>query len=111
MSPATFASSIINWLRSGYPQGVPDHDYLPLFALLASRMTVEQLNDVAILLEGTASPTSATAIREAIGTVTGGEAKDIDVANVLAHLEETAGAPPAYHEPTAAERAAELPGV
>lgn len=111
MSPATFASSIINWLRSGYPQGVPDHDYLPLFALLASRMTVEQLNDVAILLEGTASPTSATAIREAIGTVTGGEVKDIDVANVLAHLEETAGAPPAYHEPTAAERAAELPGV
>jgi hypothetical protein len=106
MSALNFASSIINWLRSGYPQGVPDQDYLPLFALLASRLTTEQLNDVAILLEGTAPPASAAAIRAAIGTVTEGEANDVDVANVRAHLEAEAGPPPAYHEPSAAERGA-----
>jgi hypothetical protein len=110
VSPATFASSIINWLRSGYPQGVPDHDYLPLFALLASRLTTEQLNDVAILLEGDASSATAAAIRAAIETVTDGDVHDVDIANVRAHLEATAGAPPAYHEPTAAERGAELSG-
>jgi hypothetical protein len=37
--------------------------------------------------------------------VTDGEVHDVDVANVRAHLE-AAGAPPAYHEPSAAEREA-----
>lgn len=93
MASTAFASSIINWLRAGYPEGVPDHDYLPLFALLASRLTIEQLNDVAVLLEGSAAPASAAAIRNAIALVTDGEASDVDVANVRAHLESIADAP------------------
>ena len=32
-------SSIIGWLRAGYPEGVPDVDYIPLFALLGSQLT------------------------------------------------------------------------
>ena len=32
-------NSIITWLRAGYPEGVPDVDYLPLFALLGSELT------------------------------------------------------------------------
>jgi hypothetical protein len=105
---SSFAASIIKWLRSGYPEGVPDRDYIPLFALLASQLTVEQLNDVAILLEGTAPPASAAAIRDAVALVNDGQAKDVDVANVRMHLE-AAGTPPAYHEPTAAERSASPP--
>ena len=32
-------NSIVTWLRAGYPEGVPDVDYLPLFALLGSELT------------------------------------------------------------------------
>jgi Protein of unknown function (DUF3349) len=30
------------FLRAGYPEGVPQHDYLPLFALLARKLTSEE---------------------------------------------------------------------
>ena len=25
---------IVDWLRAGYPNGIPERDYVPLFALL-----------------------------------------------------------------------------
>lgn len=34
MSISEFLQKIIDWLRKGYPEGVPEHDYIPLFALL-----------------------------------------------------------------------------
>jgi Protein of unknown function (DUF3349) len=30
-------------LRAGYPEGVPDVDYIPLFALLGSRLTNDEV--------------------------------------------------------------------
>jgi hypothetical protein len=100
-----FASSVIKWLRSGYPEGVPEHGYLPLFALLASTLTTEQLDDVAVLLDDAAPIASTAAIRAAIATITDDVVHDVDVANVRCHIQ-SAGLPPADHEPTAAERAA-----
>lgn len=43
-----FLSSIVSWLRTGYPDGVPDNDYLPILALLSSRgLTAEEVAMVA----------------------------------------------------------------
>jgi hypothetical protein len=39
-------SRVIEWLRAGYPEGVPEHDYIPLFALLGSQLTNEDVNRV-----------------------------------------------------------------
>ena len=32
-------NKIVDWLRAGYPDGVPNVDYIPLFALLGSQLT------------------------------------------------------------------------
>ena len=37
-------NKIIEWLRAGYPEGVPDVDYVPLFALLGSQLTNNEVN-------------------------------------------------------------------
>jgi hypothetical protein len=79
-------SSIIGWLRAGYPEGVPDVDYVPLFALLASQLTDAEVAAIAGELENSSDPDSAEAIREAIVTVTNGKALDSDVARVRAKL-------------------------
>jgi hypothetical protein len=42
-----FLSAIVSWLRAGYPEGVPQNDYLPLLALLARRLTTEEVKIVA----------------------------------------------------------------
>ena len=79
-------SSIITWLRAGYPEGVPDVDYIPLFALLASELTDSDVNAIAEELESSTNPQSAQAIRDAIKSVTDGKASDSDVARVRAKL-------------------------
>jgi len=40
-------SSLVGWLRAGYPQGVPERDYIPLVAVLARRLTPEEVRAVA----------------------------------------------------------------
>jgi Protein of unknown function (DUF3349) len=79
-------SSIIGWLRAGYPEGVPDVDYVPLFALLASQLTDADVAAIGEELENSSNPDSAQAIREAIRTVTNGKALDSDVNRVRARL-------------------------
>ncbi|NYD99655.1 putative metal-dependent HD superfamily phosphohydrolase [Kineosphaera limosa] len=39
-------SRILNWLRVGYPQGIPERDFLPLFALLSRRLSDEDARDL-----------------------------------------------------------------
>jgi hypothetical protein len=41
-----FLTSIVNWLRAGYPDGVPSSDYIPLVALLARRLTADEVRRV-----------------------------------------------------------------
>lgn len=36
----------INWVRAGYPNGVPDQDYIPLMALLRRRLSDEEVEDL-----------------------------------------------------------------
>ncbi|MCV7260491.1 DUF3349 domain-containing protein [Mycobacterium shimoidei] len=42
-----FLSSIVAWLRAGYPDGVPETDYIPLLALLSRRLTNDEVKEVA----------------------------------------------------------------
>jgi len=79
-------SAIVGWLRAGYPDGVPYNDYLPLFALLASQLTDDEVKAVADNLADSTDADSAEAIRQAIESVTHNTPQDSDVARVRAHL-------------------------
>ncbi len=47
MTTTSLIGSILNWLRAGYPDGVPGADRVPLLALLrATPLTEEQVNEV-----------------------------------------------------------------
>ena len=45
-TPAVVAK-IVGWLRAGYPEGVPQHDYIPLFALLGTELTNDEVTLIA----------------------------------------------------------------
>jgi hypothetical protein len=79
-------SKIIGWLRAGYPEGVPDVDYIPLFALLGSQLTEDEVRAIADELATSIDPDSAPAIKAAIATVTHNPPHDSDVARVRARL-------------------------
>jgi Protein of unknown function (DUF3349) len=81
-------SKIVGWLRAGYPEGVPDVDYIPLFALLGSQLTNEEVNLIANELSAVADPESQEAIKKAIADVTNTQPKVSDVNRVRARLAE-----------------------
>jgi hypothetical protein len=99
MALPPFLSSIIGWLRAGYPEGVPDVDYIPLFALLGSQLTDKEVHEIGEELASESDPDSAQAIRDAIKSVTHQQANDADVARVRSRLA-AGGWPLAKFEPT-----------
>ncbi|HVT68123.1 MAG TPA: DUF3349 domain-containing protein [Trebonia sp.] len=87
MAVPPFLGKIIDWLRAGYPQGVPEHDYIPLFALLGSHLTNDEMAQIADELAFSADPESADAIKKAISAVTTTtHPSEADVNRVRAHL-------------------------
>jgi hypothetical protein len=42
-----FLTKIVAWIRAGYPDGVPNPDQVPLFALLRRRLSDEEVIAVA----------------------------------------------------------------
>jgi hypothetical protein len=79
-------SSIVGWLRAGYPEGVPEHDYIPLFALLSRQLSEVQVNEIADELAGSSDPVTAEAVHQAAAAVVDGQLLDSDVARVSARL-------------------------
>ena len=77
---------VVDWLRAGYPEGVPDVDYIPLFALLGSELSNNDVELIAEDLADSADPASAEAIRKAISAVTNTKPSDADVNRVRARL-------------------------
>jgi hypothetical protein len=73
---------VVDWLRAGYPEGVPDVDYIPLFALLGSELSNHDVE----LIADDPDPQSAEAIRKAIAAVTNTKPSDADVNRVRARL-------------------------
>jgi Protein of unknown function (DUF3349) len=80
--------SIVEWLRAGYPEGVPAGDYLPLFALLGSHLSDDDINVIAAELESSSDPATAETIREALREKSDRKPLGIDVARVRARLAE-----------------------
>jgi hypothetical protein len=81
-----FVSRVIGWLRAGYPEGVPQQDYQPLFALLGSQLTNDEVTLIADDLAFSADPESAEAIKTAISNITHTPVHDSDIARVRSHL-------------------------
>jgi hypothetical protein len=79
-------ASVIAWLRAGYPEGVPEHDYIPLFALLGRQLPTVDVNAIAQELVSTGDPASERSIRAAITAATHEPPSDSDVARVSARL-------------------------
>ena len=87
MALPDFLTKIVGWLRAGYPEGVPEHDYMPLFALLGSQLTNDEVTLIADELSFSADPGSAEAIKEAISAITHNpEVHESDINRVRAHL-------------------------
>jgi len=81
-------ANVVGWLREGYPAGVPEHDYVPLFALLRRTLTEQEVEDVAVAVvqQHDRGPISHEAIEELVARTTAQEALDQDVARVRAVL-------------------------
>ncbi|MCW2523874.1 MAG: hypothetical protein JWO63_2209 [Frankiales bacterium] len=77
---------IVAFLRAGYPDGVPERDYVPLFALLARQLSEDEVRQVATELAAFEGEASAPLIRSAITEVTHEHASDHDIARVSAKL-------------------------
>jgi hypothetical protein len=60
MNAKTLLASILDWLRAGYPEGVPGPDRVPLLALLrATPLTEDQIKDVIRNITAADSPAIA----------------------------------------------------
>lgn len=87
LSLPPFLSAVVDWLRAGYPEGVPERDYVPLLALLARRLTAEEVAVVAAQLRDEGRlPITNTDIGELIMGITDELPRREDVARVRAQL-------------------------
>ena len=82
----SFLAKVVSWLRAGYPDGVPEHDYFLLIALLGSQLTDDEVTLVAGDLAFSSSPQSAQEIKKAISAITRTTVSDSDIARVRSHL-------------------------
>lgn len=83
-----FLASIIEWLRAGYPEGVPEQDYVPLLALLQRRLSDDEVDQVAdALIENGDLPIDKTDIAVLITKIINEMPLESDVDRVRRHLE------------------------
>ncbi|AYF75782.1 DUF3349 domain-containing protein [Nocardia yunnanensis] len=87
MALSELLARIVAWLRAGYPQGVPDTDYLPLLAMLATRLSEDQLRQVAaeLIVLGAVPPDRAD-VGVLITKLTDEMPRESDLERVRAHL-------------------------
>ncbi|AYJ51013.1 DUF3349 domain-containing protein [Rhodococcus sp. P1Y] len=87
MAVPAFLSSILEWLRVGYPEGVPDADYVPLLALLARRLSDDEVQSVMdALISGGQLPADKAGIAVTITKVTNEMPRDEDISRVRSRL-------------------------
>ncbi|MGY4098845.1 DUF3349 domain-containing protein [Nocardia sp. R16R-3T] len=87
MALSDLLTRIVAWLRAGYPHGVPDPDYVPLFALLARRLPEADVRHVAdALIEQGAIPADRVDVGVLITELTNEMPLESDIARVRAHL-------------------------
>jgi len=96
-----FLASVVGWLRAGYPEGVPASDYIPLLAVLARRLSPEEVQTVADELRSSGQlPVDNIDIGTVITKVTNELPREEDVVRVRTRLAH-GGWPLADPRPTA----------
>jgi hypothetical protein len=82
-----FLSAIIDWLRAGYPDGVPESDYIPLLTLLRRRVSDDEVRRIATELADTGDlPTDTVDIGVMITKITNDMPSETDISRVRARL-------------------------
>lgn len=77
---------VVGWLRAGYPDGVPQQDYVALLGILHRQLTDEEIVMIAQTIAGSAATDVEERIRLAIRRKTLQPATDDEVARVSARL-------------------------
>jgi hypothetical protein len=78
---------VVDWLREGYPTGLPTRDYIPLIALLRRRLTDAEVAQVSRQLATAGTlPADRVDVGEAIAKVTSELPSDEDVKRVRQYL-------------------------
>lgn len=89
-SRSNFLIRAVDWLRAGYPTGVPRQDYVALLGILRRKMTEEEVKKIATALAdqsvGSEDPISAADIENMISDEMLQEATPEDVVRVSARL-------------------------
>lgn len=83
------AVRILDWLRAGYPSGVPKQDYVALLGLLRRRLTTTEVDDIAgelALLAAQGEVVTTDDVERLVQQATLDAASDEDVRRVSAHL-------------------------
>jgi hypothetical protein len=101
-SRSNFLSRSLDWLRAGYPTGVPRQDYVALLGLLRRKLTEEEIrkiaHDLAARSQRSADPITTEDIEAMINNSVLQEASPQDVVRVSARL--AAGGWPLADPPT-----------
>ncbi|GIM98135.1 DUF3349 domain-containing protein [Paractinoplanes toevensis] len=99
---SNFLTRSVEWLRAGYPTGVPRQDYVALLGVLRRKLTEDEIRGVAKELAEQSvvsdDPISASDIEGLISESMLQNATPADVARVSAHL--AAGGWPLVDPPT-----------
>ena len=78
---------VVDWLRAGYPSGLPTQDYIPLIALLRRRLTDDEVAQVSRdLIEDGTLPVDRVDVGAAIVKVTSEMPSEQDIERVRAAL-------------------------
>jgi len=88
-SRATFLARAVEWLRAGYPSGVPRQDYVVLLGLLRRSLTDQEVHQIAENLAAQTLTTDAITrddIAHMIDEAVLQPANDHDIARVSARL-------------------------
>ena len=88
MPPNVF-ENVINWIREGYPEGVPPTDYPPLFALLSPVLSEQEITEIVITMareHGVENPATPEAIAAAVHEVTESKPSSAELRQVAARL-------------------------
>ncbi|MDR3663806.1 MAG: DUF3349 domain-containing protein [Mycobacterium sp.] len=88
-STRTLFHNILDWLRAGYPEGVPPKDYFPVLALLKRSLSEDEVVEAArsiLRSNGGDVPVTESEIQNAIQQVTDEEPNAEDIQQVSARL-------------------------
>ena len=95
-----FAARVVDWLRAGYPAGVPRQDYVVLLGLLRRKLTDTEVHAIAAELAGLAEQgevITTADVERLVNAATLDEASPDDVNRVSSRL--VAGGWPLADEP------------